>query len=325
MINRLLLPPKFWFLKWSPVDLYVLCMKSVVSANLVLLLIAVIWGFGFVPQKLGMQYLGPAAFNALRFALGALTLVPVMWLIRSIAMPDLLDRATLMMGCLLGFLLFIGAFLQQLSLQYTSVANVSFITGLYVIVVPLIGYFLGYRYGLIVWTGGLIAILGLYLMSGGGDAGALKGDLIAMVGAVVWAIHMMVIAEKAAQFKQIVLSFFQFLFCALFSLCVAAFFEQKILPADAIGYLWPLVNGVVVVGVAYTLQVIVMDRADPFAAALILSLEAVFGALAGYLWLSEKMSTIALIGAAMMLFGCVLAQLTVATKADAHKDKQSLS
>jgi drug/metabolite transporter (DMT)-like permease len=105
------------------------------------------------------------------------------------------------------------------------------------------------------------------------------------------------------------LSFFQFFFCAALSLAIAALYEAKILPTEAIGYLWPLVNGVVVVGIAYTLQVIIMDHAEPFAAALILSLEAVFGALAGYLWLSEKMPLAALIGAAMMLLGCLLAQM----------------
>jgi len=289
-------------------------MKKPIAVNLVLLLIAVIWGFGFVPQKLGMQYLGPAAFNALRFALGALTLMPVMLLMKSVSKADFLHRKTFAVGLLLGLLLFAGALLQQVSLQYTSVANVSFITGLYVIVVPLLGYFLGYRYGLIVWSGGVIAIIGLYLMAGGGEAGALKGDLIAMVGAIVWAIHLLVIAEKAAKFNQIVLSFFQFVFCAVLSLCVAAVFEQKILPSDAIGYLWPLVNGIIVVGVGYTLQVVIMDHAEPFSASLILSLEAVFGAIAGYLWLAEKMSLPALVGALLMLLGCVLAQAPESSK-----------
>ena len=284
-------------------------MRSAVSVNAVLLMVALIWGFGFVPQKLGMQYLGPAAFNALRFALGAMTLLPVMWFMKSISKSDLFDYPTLVWGCVLGLLLFLGALLQQISLLYTSVANVSFITGLYVIIVPLIGYFLGYRYGLIVWCGGVIAISGLYLMTGGGDAGALKGDLIAMLGAAIWAIHLLVIAEKAAKFKQVVLSFFQFVFCAIFSLSVAILFEQTILPDDLIGYLWPLINGVIVVGVAYTLQVVIMDHAEPFSAALILSLEAVFGAIAGYLWLSEHLSLNGLIGAALMLTGCVLAQL----------------
>lgn len=289
-------------------------MRKPILVNLVLLFIAVIWGVGFVPQKLGMEYLGPAAFNALRFALGALTLVPVMLLMKSVCLSDFINKSTLVMGFLLGSLLFGGALLQQISLQYTSIANVSFITGLYVIVVPLIAYFLGYRYGLIVWGGGLIAVAGLYLMTSGGDMGSLKGDLIAMVGAVLWAMHLLLIAEKAANFNQIVLSFFQFVFCALLSLVVAAVWESKILPTEIRGYLWPMVNGIVVVGAAYTLQVIIMDHAEPFAAALILSLEAVFGAIAGYLWLSEQLGLAAIVGAAMMLFGCLLAQMPGTTK-----------
>ncbi len=289
-------------------------MRKPILVNLVLLFIAVIWGVGFVPQKLGMEYLGPAAFNALRFALGALTLVPVMLLMKSVSLSDFINKSTLVMGFLLGSLLFGGALLQQISLQYTSIANVSFITGLYVIVVPLIAYFLGYRYGLIVWGGGLIAVAGLYLMTSGGDMGSLKGDLIAMVGAVLWAMHLLLIAEKAANFNQIVLSFFQFVFCALLSLVVAAVWESKILPTEIGGYLWPMVNGIVVVGAAYTLQVIIMDHAEPFAAALILSLEAVFGAIAGYLWLSEQLGLAAIVGAAMMLFGCLLAQMPGTTK-----------
>ncbi len=113
-------------------------MRNPILINLVLLLIAVIWGFGFVPQKLGLQYLGPGAFNALRFALGALTLVPVMLIMKSVGKSDITSRSTQSIGLVLGTLLFGGALLQQISLQYTSVANVSFITGLYAIVVPLI-------------------------------------------------------------------------------------------------------------------------------------------------------------------------------------------
>ena len=169
-------------------------MKNALYVNLVLLLVAVIWGFGFVPQKLGMQYLSPAAFNAQRFALGALTLAPVMIFMPSVSKTHLLSWPTVKMGAILGALLFGGALLQQVSLLYTSVANVSFITGLYAVVVPLIAYFLGYRYGALVWLGGVLAIIGLYLMTGGGAPGALKGDLIAMLGAVIWAVHLLVLS-----------------------------------------------------------------------------------------------------------------------------------
>lgn len=284
-------------------------MKNVVVVNLTLLLIALIWGAGFVPQRLGMEYLGPGAFNALRFCFGALTLLPLLLLMKSVRWLDLMHGSTLGMGALLGLLLFGGASFQQVSIQYTSLANVAFITGLYVIVVPIIGFFIGYRYTLVVWLGGLIAIAGLYLMTGTGSELKLKGDLLALVGAVFWAIHLLLLAKRASNFNQLVLAFLQFLFCALFSLGFSLIYEANVLPEQAIGYLWPLVNGVIVVGVAYTLQVMVMEHAEPFAASLILSLEAVFGALAGYYIFSEQLGAAAMVGALMMMLGCLLAQL----------------
>ena len=299
-------------------------MNKAVVVNLTLLLIAVIWGAGFIPQKLGMDYVGPAAFNALRFAFGAATLIPVMLMMRAVSSEHLLNRETLWLGCVLGGLLFFGALFQQISLQYTSVANVSFITGLYVIVVPVIGFFLGFRYGVIVWSGGILAMIGLYLMTAGGGESALKGDVIALIGAMVWAVHLLVIAQRAARHQQIVLSFYQFLFCTLFSLIVAYFWEGQILPTQAEGYLWPIINGVIVVGIAYTLQVLVLQHAEPFAASVILSLEAVFGAIAGYLVFDESKELGALFGAALMLIGCILAQMQEGRKAAAESQAESL-
>lgn len=284
-------------------------MKSPFAVNMVMLFVAVVWGFGFVPQRLGMDYLGPAAFNALRFALGALTLIPVLLMQKSVRLADMVQPSTLVLGVLLGGLLFGGAIFQQVSIQYTTLANVAFITGLYVIVVPLIGLFIGYRYGVIVWSGGIIAIAGLYLMTGGSTELALRGDILALIGAVFWAVHLLVLAKRAGRHSALVLAFYQFSFCAVFSLIAATISEDQLLPSVAAGYLWPVLNGVLVVGVAYTLQVLVMDQADPFAASLIFALEAVFGALAGYLFFSEVLGLAALVGAALMLLGCILAQL----------------
>lgn len=283
-------------------------MNTKLAVNGWLLIIAIIWGLGFVPQKIGMDYLGPAAFNAMRFAFGAMTLLPVIWWLRRRSTYPA-TKATVMLGAALGFLLFVGALLQQLALLHTSVANVAFITGLYVIVVPVIGFFLGLRYAAVVWSGGLVAIVGLYLMTGGMQGASVKGDSIALIGALIWAAHIMVLSRLAGQHPQVRLSAYQFAFCTLFSLVYAYLMEDRLLPVETIGYLWPLLNGVIVVGVAYTLQVIVMDKADPFAAALILSLEAVFGALAGYWVFNESVTAAALSGAGLMLLGCVLAQI----------------
>ncbi|MBT8114614.1 MAG: EamA family transporter, partial [Arenicella sp.] len=106
-------------------------MRSPLAVNLTLLLIAAIWGFGFIPQREGMNFVGPVAFNALRFALGALTLLPVLLVSRAISLEHLLNRATLKLGLILGGLLFGGALFQQIGIQYTALANVAFISGLY--------------------------------------------------------------------------------------------------------------------------------------------------------------------------------------------------
>jgi len=283
--------------------------KNPIVNNLVLLLIAIIWGFGFVPQRLGMEHLGPAAFNALRFGIGALTLLPIVLMTRSITRGVLLHPSTIGLGLVLGGLLFGGATFQQVSIQFTSLANVAFITGLYVIVVPIIGFFIGYKYKLIVWIGGFIAMVGLYLMTGSNGDLALKGDMLALIGAVFWAIHLLVLARKAGGHNQLVLAFYQFIFCAGLSAVGALLFEDRLLPAQSAGYLWPAVNGILVVGIAYTLQVMVMEFAEPFAASLILSLEAVFGAIAGYLIFAEQLASAAMLGAVMMLLGCLLAQM----------------
>lgn len=283
--------------------------QNAVAINLVLLLIALIWGFGFVPQRKGMDFLEPAAFNAWRFGLGALTLLPLLlWQKKSLA-EDFFKSSTLLLGIALGGMLFGGALFQQVSIQYTSLANVAFITGLYVIVVPVIGLFIGYHYGLIVWAGGLIAVVGLYMMTGGGSELALKGDILALIGALFWAIHLLVLAKKAGNHKQLVLAFYQFVFCAVFSVIASLIMEDHLFPATLEGYLWPAVNGIVVVGIGYTLQVMIMDKADPFTASLIFALEAVFGAVAGYLFFAEILSNAGFIGATLMLVGCVLAQL----------------
>ena len=284
-------------------------MKSALSINLVLLFIALVWGFGFVPQRLGMDYMGPNAFNALRFAIGAITLIPIFWCLRSIAWANFKFDATLRLGLLLGIILFGGAALQQISIQYTKLANVAFITGLYVIIVPLIGYFLGHRYKLIVWIGGFLAILGMYLMNDPSDQVSLWGDFLALLGAVFWAIHLLVLSEKSGQHNQLVLAFYQFAFCALLSLAAALAFEPQGIPIDQQSLLWPMVNGVLVVGVAYTLQVWVMEHAEPFLASLILALEAVFGAWFGYVFFDESLLMAGLFGAGLMLLGCLLAQL----------------
>jgi drug/metabolite transporter (DMT)-like permease len=146
-------------------------------------------------------------------------------------------------------------------------------------------------------------------MTGSNGELALRGDFLALVGAAFWAMHLLVLAVKASNHNQLLLAFIQFAVCAGLSCLMGLVTEDRLLPQQVAGYIWPLLNGVFVVGFAYTLQVLVMEYAEPFAASLIFSLEAVFGALAGYFVFSEQLGAAALTGAIMMLFGCVLAQL----------------
>ena len=146
----------------------------------------------------------------------------------------------------------------------------------------------------------------------------LQGDLFALVGALFWALHLLAITYFVARYNQFVLAFYQFVFCALISAVISISFEERVIPTDNMGYVWALVNGIIVVGIAYTLQVVALKQAKPFVAAVIFSLEAVFGALVGYWFFDEVLGLYGLIGALLMLFGCILSQLPERNKKKAH-------
>lgn len=286
--------------------------SSPLVVNSILVLVAFLWGVGFAPQRLGMETFEAMAFNAWRFGFGALTLVPVLFLVR-LKFAEVFNIKVVLGGLVMGLILTAGAGLQQVSLGMTKVANVAFITGFYVILVPVIGLLLAHRYPLITWIGGLLALIGLGFLSGFNgefnwqDSG-LQGDFLALLGALFWALHLLVITYYVARYNQFVLAFFQFVFCALFSAMLSVGFETQLTPTGDIGYVWALLNGVIVVGIAYTLQVVALKNARPFVAAIILSLESVFGACIGYWLFEEVLGFYGLIGAALMLLGCVMSQ-----------------
>ena len=275
--------------------------------NSTLLLVALIWGAGFVPQRLGLETLEPMAFNTWRFGFGAVTLIPLIWLFR-IKLSEFISRNTLISGLILGILLSAAAGFQQISLGLTKVANVAFITGFYVIFVPVFGLFFRHRYSLITWLGGGLALLGLALLSGFQGEILFKGDGFALLGALFWAIHLLAITSFVKRHNQYALAFYQFVFCVLFSLSANFIFESSLFATGSEGYLWALVNGVIVVGIAYTLQIVALKHSDPFAASVIFSLESVFGAIAGYWFFQEILGFYGFVGAALMLVGCLLAQ-----------------
>ena len=281
-------------------------------ANLLLLLTALIWGAAFVAQRMGMDHMGPLTFNAVRFALGALALVPLIVHMdrkRTSIAPTL--SSLIRGGVLMGGALFLGAWLQQFGLCYTTAGKAGFITGLYVVFVPLIGIPLGHRYGLGTWAGAGLAIAGMYLLSVTENMSIDKGDALVLMSAFFWGVHVLLIGRLTsglAAVDAIKLAAVQFAFCSLISMIGATLFEDITLSGLRGGLIPILYGGLMSVGVAYTLQVVAQRDARPAPAAIILSLEAVFAALAGWMLLGEILTIQALVGCALMLCGMIWSQ-----------------
>lgn len=287
-----------------------------IRADLTLLLVAAIWGFAFVAQRLGMDHLGPFGFNGCRFLLGAVSLLPLLLVFRPQAGAT--DPKAMFRGSITaGILLFLGASLQQAGLLWTSAGNAGFITGLYIIIVPLMGLLLGHITRLNTWLGGLLAVVGLYFLTVDTNTGASftinSGDLLVLGSAFFWAAHVVVIGRLASQLDNLRLAIIQFMICALLSFIVALIFEQDSLSLSNIVLAWQPIAyaGLLSVGVAYTLQVVAQRNAPASHAAIIMSLEAVFAALGGWWLLDEGFSNRALTGCTLMLAGMILSQLNL--------------
>ncbi|MBU1417236.1 MAG: DMT family transporter [Proteobacteria bacterium] len=283
------------------------------QANLLLLTTAMIWGFAFVAQRLGMEHVSPFTFNATRFLVGAVSLLPVLILYRlkkPVAQrPRLLDRFGLLGGICLGVVLFLGSSLQQIGIVYTTAGKAGFITGLYVIIVPLLGLLWKQRTGMGTWMGALLAVVGMYFLSITDGFNISHGDLLVLVSALFWAIHVQLISWFTQRFDSLLLSLYQFLFCALLSWLAALQWETISISAIRAAMYPILYAGIISVGIAYTLQVVAQQKAHPAHAAIILSLESVFALLGGWLFLGEILSPRGLFGCALMLVGMILSQL----------------
>jgi drug/metabolite transporter (DMT)-like permease len=280
------------------------------KANLLLLLVAAIWGLAFVAQRVGMDHLGPFGFNAARFLLGALSLLPLTLILR--ARAGQARRGPLLRGGLsAGLLLFGGASLQQAGLLYTTAGNAGFITGLYIVLVPLAARTLGQPVNPAIWAGASLALLGLYFLSISETMTINRGDLLQLIGAGFWAAHVLVIGRLAPHLDGLRLSIIQFLVCAALCLAVALIFERQTFSLMNLINAWQPIAyaGLLSVGIAYTLQVYAQKHAPASHAAIIMSLEAVFAALGGWWLLQEALSARALAGCALMLAGMLLAQL----------------
>ncbi len=284
---------------------------SVKQANLLLLLASAIWGFAFVAQRLGMRHVGPLTFNGIRFAIGAVALMPfLVWGLpgrprstRKVSLGRVVRG-----GLLAGVVLMVAATLQQYGVVFTTAGKAGFITSLYVVFVPVLGLLVGQKTGRFVWFGVILSAVGLYLLSAKGLVGIELGDGLVLIGAMFWAVHMLVIGRLAVDTPAIELAVGQFLVVAILSSVGALIFETATWSGIRAALVPILYAGLLSVAVAYTLQVLGQTRAHPAHAAIILSMESVFAAVGGWIVLSEGLSPKALVGCALMLGGVLLAQ-----------------
>jgi drug/metabolite transporter (DMT)-like permease len=326
--------------------------KRALGADALLLLTAGIWGFGFVAQRAGMEYTGPFAFNGIRFLLGSLSLLPLMaWRSRRGRRPaagglrGVQNPAAA--ALLAGSCLFMAVTLQQVGMLFTTAGNAGFITGLYVVLTPIFGLFLGRKTGPATWAGAAVTLTGLYCLSASGRPGDINpGDVITAGSAVFWAFHVLLIDRLVQNTDPIALSSGQFAVCGIYSL-IAAFAVEPFLggwvatrspellssglfgwiPFPALltglvsgvipfgrvsGALIPLLyGGLASVGIAYTLQVVAQRNAPPAHAVIILCLEGCFAALGGIIILGEPLINRTILGFVLILTGMLASQWEV--------------
>lgn len=289
--------------------------QSATKTNLLLLLVSIIWGTAFVAQVVGMENVGPFTFNGARFIVGSLSLLPVMLIYRKkkprAERPDFFNPFLLFGGFAMGTALFIGATLQQVGLLYTTAGNAGFITGLYVIIVPIMGLFWGQKTNAGTWIGAILAVIGMYFLSVKANMSIGKGDLLVLTGAFFWAGHVQLISWFTKRMDSLLLSMYQFAFSAVLS-WIGAFGWELISWQGVLAAAIPILYaGIFSTGVAYTLQVIAQKHAHPAHAAIIFSLESVFALLAGWILINEAVTLRGLFGCSLMLTGMLFSQLYV--------------
>lgn len=283
-----------------------------------LTLTALIWGTAFVAQRMGLDHLGPFTFNGVRNLVAAVALLPVVLFSRRIRRPATQPapeekrrarRLLLCGGVLCGAALGVASGLQQVGIGFTTVGKAGFLTALYIVVVPIFGLFLKRRVALPVWIGVAVAVCGTYLLSVNEDFSIGTGDLLVILCAVAFSVHILLVDHFSPLVNGIELSCIQFLTAGVLTLCVALPLERPAL-LDVLRSWGPILyTGLISSGVGYTLQVLGQRDTPPAVASLIMSLESVFAALSGWLILGQTMTGREALGCALVFTAVLLAQV----------------
>lgn len=287
---------------------------------LLLLLTAAVWGIAFVAQSVGMDYVGPFTFSFSRNLLGCASLLPIIWFLGRknadkssglTAEEKKAGRKTLLTGGVCcGIVLFIASNLQQVGIQYTSVGKAGFITACYIVIVPILGLFMKKKSSPFIWAAVVLALIGLYLLCITESFSIGLGDLLMLLCAFTFSLHILVIDHFSPLVDGVKMSCIQFLVCGLLS-AVAALIAGETISLTNLLHAWqPIVYaGVMSCGVGYTLQIVGQKDMNPTVASLILSLESCFSVLAGWIILGQRLSAREILGCVTMFGAIILAQL----------------
>ncbi len=311
--------------------------RFVLRQSLILLLTAVIWGIAFVAQSAGMDYVGPFTFNAVRCIIGGLVLIPCIYFLNKVkskenkqndelvvqksgsglsdeannsrASKSAANKQLILGGVSCGVILCIASNFQQIGLQYTTVGKAGFTTALYIIIVPVLSIFLRKKAGFMVWLGVVIAVIGFYLLCISESFMLQIGDLLELLCALSFSVHILVIDYFAPKVDGVKMSCIQFLVCGVICAVLMFIFEEPDIMQIINAWQPILYAGVMSCGVAYTLQIIGQKGMNPTVASLILSLESVVSALAGWVLLNESLSSKEIWGCVLVFVAIILAQL----------------
>ena len=292
------------------------------GSALFLFVAALIWGVAFVAQRVGMDYVGLFTFNAVRNLIGAAVLVPCIFILDRVGSTgrektaqeqngaESEKRLLIRGGIVTGIFLAIAGNLQQIGIKYTTVGKAGFITAMYIVLVPLLGIFIGRKIGWKIWLSVVLTVIGLYLLSMTSASVRLeKGDAYVLLSALAFAFQITAVDYYAARTDGVRLACLEFAVCGLITLVLMFLFETPTWSGLWAARLPILYAGVLSCGVAYTFQILGQKGTEPAVASLIMSLEAVISALAGWLLLGQTMAGREIIGCAVMSAAIVLAQI----------------
>ena len=290
-------------------------MKREFKASIMLFATAIIWGLAFVAQAAGMEHLGPLSFTASRcfVAVVFLYLTYKFFMMKSASYrEEKFDmKRTLVGGSICGLVFTIAINLQQVSLIYTTAAKASFLTALYIVFIPVIGLFFGRRPSVKIILCIFLAMVGTYLLSIKGGLKINRGDLIVILSALVFAIHILLLTKYSTNTNAVLVSLVQFAVCGVISLVGALVLEDISMEAILKSQATVLYVGILSSGVGFTIQLMALKDLEPVVASMICSLESVFGALFGWLILSQEMTEREIFGAIVIFLATIFAQVPI--------------